>query len=122
MCKDCGHSESLKDREIAECPSCKSTKIEVIPYSKTRRINLPSGGSKARGIKFSSLVLIVILGIICSLFLIFSSMIVNSGSNLLPLGATLLVIGTLILFILIGIVGKKLGYKGSCWNCCPTSC
>jgi len=110
MCNDCGHSESLKDGELAECPMCQSTKIEVIPYS------------KSRGIKFSSSLLIVILGIICSLCLIFSSMIVNSGSNLLPLGATLLVIGTLILFILIEIVGKKLGYKGSCWNYCPTSC
>ncbi len=76
----------------------------------------------------SKVLLKVIFGMIGTILLISGMILAYSplglfgGGILGPLGVTFFVIGTLILFILIGIVSKKLGYKGSCWDCCPTSC
>ena len=110
MCKDCGHSESLKDREIAECPMCQSTKIELIPYSKARGSQLSSGWSSRE-------LVAGILGIIGFLLLLFGLplMLGAFGSMVgatIPLGVTFAVVGLHILVIVIGVVTK-----GECLAC-----
>jgi len=104
LCNACGHSESLNSAwEVHECPKCKSAKIEVIPYSKSR----------------STTELKVFFGIIGAILQI-SGIILMLGSYgsmvsgiLYPLGVTFVVIGLLIWAIIVGTLGKD----KSCWTC-----
>ena len=106
LCNACGHSESLNSAwGINECPKCKSAKIELIPYSKTR-------GSKSSSDGFLKENVGVIFGIIGVILLISG---VGTIVNNFPLGITLIIIGVIILVIFLGIIthGKCL----LCFQC-----
>jgi len=105
LCNTCGHSESLKDGELAECPMCQSVKIELIPFSKSR------GRDIAEILKvFFGIIggILLISGFILSFFdLGLSRPVVNIlgfSFYLDPLGITFLVLGAVLLSVAFGEV------------------
>jgi len=109
FCNSCGYEIPFRNREIHECPSCKSTKIGKVLYSKSKGTETSSGW-------YTMVLLRVFFGIIGVILLISGIILIlgalgylsalgnfsDLGSMVgvsLPLGVIFVVIGLLILVI-----------------------
>ena len=105
LCYGCGYKESLRNRELQECPRCKSTEITI-----TRKSSVESSGGD------TMVILQVIFGIIGIVLLISGIILISFDFGLSrpfvdiwfyklyldPLGLTLFVIGVILLSLVTG--------------------
>lgn len=106
-CYGCDYTETLRNRELRECPECQSTAIDYLPLSESNVSRVPSDWS-------TTMLFRVIFGVI-SVILLISGIILTVVDVGLPgiplpwsggviylnaLGITFLVVGFIILVIL----------------------
>ncbi|MHA1242433.1 MAG: hypothetical protein ACTSQU_16860 [Promethearchaeota archaeon] len=116
LCYGCGYKKTLINRELDECPWCKSTSIEIVSYSKYKRTTSSSGGG-------TEVMLKIIFGIIGVFLFIFGLILLLVDVGLpgidLPTSVVVLHLNPLsITFLIIGVILLVIVSSGSCIECC----